>query len=137
MAGITACVLLRTRNFPSLCRAPSGIALSGRRQEIIFQSQYHQSNNLPTPIYNTMAVAIRLRREGSKHRPFFRIIVADSRTRRDGRFIDQIGTYDPLQDKDNSKVDLAKADAWIGKGAQPSETVASLIRKARMALPKA
>ena len=82
-----------------------------------------------------MAVAIRLRREGSKHRPFFRIIVADSRTRRDGRFIDQIGTYDPLQDKNNSKVDLAKADEWIGKGAQPSETVASLIRKARMALP--
>jgi len=84
-----------------------------------------------------MAVAIRLRREGSKDRPFYRIVVADSRKRRDGRFIEMIGTYDPLKKSDNSVIDLAKADGWIGKGAKPSETVASIIRKARLAQPKA
>lgn len=85
-----------------------------------------------------MAVAIRLRREGQKNRPFYRIVVADSRKRRDGRFIEMIGTYDPLKKSDdNSVIDLAKADAWIGKGAKASETVASIIRKARLAQPKA
>jgi small subunit ribosomal protein S16 len=94
-------------------------------------------------IFNTpetkasMAVAIRLRREGSKDRPFYRIVVADSRKRRDGRFIEMIGTYDPLKKKGAAAVDLAKADAWIGKGAKASETVASIIREARKALPKA
>lgn len=83
-----------------------------------------------------MAVAIRLRREGSKDRPFYRIVVADSRSRRDGRFIDMVGTYDPMKKTDNSVVDLTKVDEWIGKGAQASETVASIIRKARKALPK-
>jgi len=85
-----------------------------------------------------MSVAIRLRREGQKNRPFYRIVVADSRKRRDGRFIEMIGTYDPLKKSDdNSLIDLAKADAWIGKGAKASETVASIIRKARLAQPKA
>ena len=84
-----------------------------------------------------MAVAIRLRREGTKNRPFYRIVVADSRKRRDGRFIEMIGTNDPMKATDNSVIDLAKVDGWIGKGAQPSETVASIIRKARLALPKA
>lgn len=85
-----------------------------------------------------MSVAIRLRREGQKNRPFYRIVVADSRKRRDGRFIEMIGTYDPLKKgDDNSLIDLAKVDAWIGKGAKASETVASIIRKARMAQPKA
>lgn len=84
-----------------------------------------------------MAVAIRLRREGSKDRPFYRIVVADSRKRRDGRFIEMIGTYDPMKKSENSLIDLEKADGWIGKGAKPSETVASIIRKARLAQPKA
>jgi small subunit ribosomal protein S16 len=85
-----------------------------------------------------MAVAIRLRREGSKNRPFYRIVVADSRSRRDGRFIEMIGTYDPMKKgDDNSVVDLPKADEWIGKGAKASETVASILRKARKAQPKA
>ena len=85
-----------------------------------------------------MAVAIRLRREGSKDRPFYRIVVADSRKRRDGRFIEMVGTYDPMKKgDDNSVLDLAKVDAWLGKGAKASETVASIIRKARLALPKA
>jgi len=80
---------------------------------------------------DTMAVAIRLRREGNKNRPYYRIIVADKRTRRDGPYIDAIGTYDPMQDGENTKIDLAKADDWISKGAQPSETVASIIKKER------
>ena len=84
-----------------------------------------------------MAVAIRLRREGSKDRPFYRIVVADSRKRRDGRFIEMVGTYDPMKKSDNSVLDLAKVDAWLGKGAKASETVASIIRKARLAQPKA
>lgn len=76
-------------------------------------------------------VKIRLRREGTKDRPYYRIVVADSRSRREGAYIEQLGTYDPLLDKSNFKIDLAKADEWIGKGAQPSETVRSLIKKAR------
>ena len=84
-----------------------------------------------------MAVAIRLRREGSKDRPFYRIVVADSRNRRDGRFIEMVGTYDPLKKTNNSVLDLPKVEAWLGKGARASETVASLIRKARLAQPKA
>ncbi|MDP4582795.1 MAG: 30S ribosomal protein S16 [Verrucomicrobiales bacterium] len=79
-------------------------------------------------------VKIRLRREGTKDRPYYRIIVADGRARREGAFIEQLGTYDPLVDKaDNFSIDLEKADAWIAKGAQPSETVRSMIKKARQA----
>lgn len=78
-----------------------------------------------------MAVAIRLRREGTKNRPFYRIVVADQRHRRDGRFIEMIGTYDPLHADGETKLDLAKAEAWIAKGARPSETVASIIKKER------
>ena len=78
-------------------------------------------------------VKIRLGREGTKDRPYYRIIVADGRARREGAFIEQIGTYDPLLEKDNFKIDLEKADSWIGKGAQPSETVRSMIKKARQA----
>jgi small subunit ribosomal protein S16 len=78
-------------------------------------------------------VKIRLRREGSKDRPYYRIVVADSRARREGAFIEQIGTYDPLLDKESFKIDVAKADEWIGKGAQPTDTVRSLIKKARKA----
>jgi small subunit ribosomal protein S16 len=78
-------------------------------------------------------VKIRLRREGTKDRPYYRIIVADGRARREGAFIEQIGTYDPLLEKDNFKIDLEKVDSWMGKGAQPSETVRSMIKKARQA----
>ena len=66
-----------------------------------------------------MAVAIRLRREGNKNRPFFRIVVTDSRARRDGNFIEQIGTYDPLVEGKNFTIDLEKVDKWVGDGAQP------------------
>jgi small subunit ribosomal protein S16 len=78
-----------------------------------------------------MAVAIRLRREGAKNSPYYRIVVADQRKRRDGMFLDQLGTYDPKVKGKNFNLDLAKAEKWITNGAQPSETVASLIKKAR------
>jgi len=78
-----------------------------------------------------MAVVLRLRRDGNRNRPFFRIVAADQRAKRDGRFIELLGTYDPLKENDDCTVDLEKADAWLSKGAKPSETVASLIKKAR------
>ena len=73
-----------------------------------------------------MPVRIRLSRGGAKKRPYYRIVVADSRRARDGKFIEQIGTYNPMLTKDNPervKVDLDKAKDWIGKGAQPSNRV--------------
>ena len=73
-------------------------------------------------------VKIRLRRMGSKKNPFYRIVVADSRYPRNGRFIEEIGTYDPLQDPAAIKVDAERAQAWIG--AQPTETVKALLKKA-------
>lgn len=78
-------------------------------------------------------VKIRLRREGAKGRPYYRIVVADQRARREGAFIEMIGTYDPLKEENGTTLDLEKADEWIKKGAQPSETVRSLIKKVRKA----
>jgi small subunit ribosomal protein S16 len=82
-----------------------------------------------------MSVKIRLKRIGAKNNPVFRIVVADSRSPRDGKFIEEIGTYNPLKSGENFNVDLARAEYWVGKGAQPSETVASFIKKARKAAP--
>ncbi len=76
-------------------------------------------------------VRIRLTRMGAKKKPFYRIVVADSRSPRDGRAIESIGHYNPMTEPATLKVDLEKADAWIKKGAQPSETVANLIARAR------
>ncbi len=76
-----------------------------------------------------MAVSIRLRREGTKNRPYYRVVVADSRSPRDGKFIEIIGTYDPKQTGQNSSFDVERAEYWISKGAQPSDTVRSLIKK--------
>ena len=78
-----------------------------------------------------MAVSIRLRREGTTNRPYYKVVVADSRSPRDGKFIEIIGTYDPKKTGDNSKIDTARADYWISKGAQPSDTVRSLLKKNR------
>ncbi len=78
-----------------------------------------------------MAVAIRLNRQGSKDRPYYKIVVVDSRKRRDGRYIEQVGTYDPMQAGVNYTIDLEKVDKWLANGAQPSETVNSIIRKSR------
>jgi len=76
-----------------------------------------------------MAVAIRLRREGALNRPYYKIVVADKRSPRDGKFIEIIGTYDPKKPDHNSTINLERADYWIGKGAQPSDTVRSLIKR--------
>lgn len=75
-------------------------------------------------------VKIRLRRMGAKKAPFYRIVVADSRYPRDGRFIEEIGTYDPTAEPAQLKVDADRAQAWIKTGAQPTETVKSLLKKA-------
>jgi small subunit ribosomal protein S16 len=76
-----------------------------------------------------MAVRIRLTRKGRKKQPFYRIIVADSQAPRDGKFLDIVGTYDPMQNPVLVQIDSEKLDSWINKGAQPTETVASLIKK--------
>ncbi len=75
-----------------------------------------------------MAVKIRLARHGSKGRPFYRIVVADARSPRDGAFIDRIGTYDPQTEPSDIKVDAEKARDWIGKGAQPTDQVRNLLK---------
>ena len=76
-----------------------------------------------------MAVSIRLRREGAKNRPYYRVVVTDSRSPRDGKFIEIIGTYDPKRTGQNSSFSVERAEYWISKGAQPSDTVRSLIKK--------
>lgn len=77
-----------------------------------------------------MAVKIRLRRMGAKKNPFYRIVVADSRSPRDGRFIEEIGYYDPIKKPAEVKIDEAKAQEWLKNGAQLSDTVKSLFVKA-------
>ncbi len=76
-----------------------------------------------------MAVKIRLRRMGAKKAPFYRIVVADSRFPRDGRFIEEIGYYDPTKNPSVVEVDAEKAKKWISNGAQPTDTVRSLLKK--------
>jgi len=76
-----------------------------------------------------MAVKIRLKRIGAKKSPFYRVVVADARYPRDGRFIEEIGTYNPLVDPAEIKIDIEKADKWIKNGAQPTDTVKALIKK--------
>ncbi len=74
---------------------------------------------------------IRLRRIGAKKAPFYRIVVAESRFARDGRFVEEIGTYNPLKDPAEFTIDLAKAEDWIKKGAQPTDKVKAIIEKAK------
>ena len=76
-----------------------------------------------------MAVKIRLRRMGAKRAPFYRVVVADSRYPRDGRFIEEIGTYDPTKDPPAVNIDAEKAKKWISNGAQPTDTVKALLKK--------
>lgn len=76
-----------------------------------------------------MAVKIRLRRMGAKKAPFYRIVVADSRYPRDGRFIEELGYYDPTKEPSVLKVDDEKAKSWIANGAQPTDTVNALLKK--------
>ena len=74
-------------------------------------------------------VKIRLKRIGAHKKPFYRVVVADSRTPRDGSFIEEIGTYDPLKDPAEIKIDAERAQNWLDNGAQPTETVRSLLKK--------
>ncbi len=76
-----------------------------------------------------MAVKIRLRRMGAKKAPFYRVVVADSRYPRDGRFIEELGYFDPTKDPAIVKIDGDKAKEWIAKGAQPTDTVKALLKK--------
>ncbi len=108
---------------PSFFGNPSWRRRCGSRQENTFDF--------------IMAVKIRMKRVGAKNAPVFRIVVADGRSPRDGKFIEEIGTYQPLKKGDNFKLDLDRAKYWLGKGAQPSETVASFIKKASKAVATA
>ena len=76
-----------------------------------------------------MAVKIRLRRVGAKKAPFYRVVVADSRFPRDGRFIEEIGTFNPVKDDKAITLDVERAKYWLGVGAQPSQTVKTVLRK--------
>ena len=76
-----------------------------------------------------MAVKMRLRRMGAKKAPFYRVIIADERAPRDGKFIDEIGYYNPLTNPAEIKINAEKAEKWLSNGAQPTETVKSLLKK--------
>ena len=80
-----------------------------------------------------MAVKIRLKRIGAKKAPFYRVVVAESKYARDGRFIEEIGTYNPLVDPAEVKIDIERANYWIKNGAQPTDTVKALLKKAQEA----
>lgn len=82
-----------------------------------------------------MAVKIRLRREGATNRPYYKVVVTDSRSPRDGKFIEIIGTYDPKKADGPAVIDQARADYWISVGAQPSDTVKSLLKRQRKNAP--
>ena len=82
-------------------------------------------------------VRIRLTRKGAKKRPFYRIVAADQRAPRDGRFIEQLGYYDPMKNPSELKLDLERVDYWLGTGAQPTDTLKSLIGRARAAAAEA
>jgi small subunit ribosomal protein S16 len=79
-----------------------------------------------------MSVSIRLRREGNLNKPYFKVVVADQRSPRDGKFIEIVGNYDPKLAGENANVDISRIDYWIQNGAQPSDTVRSIIKKARL-----
>jgi small subunit ribosomal protein S16 len=78
-----------------------------------------------------LAVKIRLARHGAKKAPYYRVVVADARSPRDGRFIEEVGRYNPCANPTYVKLDLEKIDTWLANGAQPTETVVKLVAKAR------
>ena len=80
----------------------------------------------------TMAVEIRLRRMGAKKAPFYRVVVADSRYPRNGRFIEEVGTYNPLTDPATVNIDAEAVKKWISNGAQPTDTVKALLKKSNI-----
>jgi len=84
-----------------------------------------------------MAVKIRLARGGAKKRPFYRIVATDARSPRDGRFLEKLGTYNPMTEEGTVTLDRARVDYWLGVGAQPTDAVRRLLRKATKAEPAA
>ena len=84
-----------------------------------------------------MAVIIRLRRDGTKNSPYYRVVVADKHSPRDGKFLELIGTYDPKKKDDNATIKLDRVDHWVKLGARPSDTVRSIIKKAKAKSAKA
>ncbi|MEM0964652.1 MAG: 30S ribosomal protein S16 [Verrucomicrobiota bacterium] len=84
-----------------------------------------------------MALKIRLQRHGNRHNPFYRVVVAENTARRDGRYVELVGTYDPQNQSEEKqwKLDLERVDYWQSVGAKPTDTVRSLIRRARRAAP--
>jgi small subunit ribosomal protein S16 len=84
-----------------------------------------------------MAVAIRLRREGNRNSPYYKVVVADKRSPRDGKFIEIVGNYDPKKAGANYSVKLERIEHWVKNGAQMSDTVRSIVKKARAAAPAA
>ncbi|MCK6529355.1 30S ribosomal protein S16 [Myxococcota bacterium] len=84
-----------------------------------------------------MSVKLRLARHGSKKNPFYRVVAADTRSRRDGRFLEVVGTYDPQRNPTHVQLDGEKIRSWIAKGAQPTDKVRALIRKAGVLRPSA
>ncbi len=76
-----------------------------------------------------MATKIRLQRHGAKKRPFYQVVIADERSRRDGRFIENVGYYDPTKNPEVVKLDIEKVNSWLGKGAQPTDTVSQILKK--------
>lgn len=86
-----------------------------------------------------MALKIRLQRHGNRHNPFYRVVVAENTARRDGRYVELLGTYDPQNKTEENqwKLDLERVDYWQKHGAKPTDTVRSLIRRARKAAPEA
>jgi len=95
------------------------------------------SDARPSPEHrkSIIMVVIRLARGGAKKRPFYRIVVADVRSPRDGRYIEQVGTYNPRVEENSVNVKLDRVDHWLSKGAKATDTTASLIRRVRKALP--
>jgi len=84
-----------------------------------------------------MAVIIRLRRDGTKNSPYYRVVVADKHSPRDGKFLELIGTYDPKKKGDNATIKLDRVAHWVKNGARPSDTVRSIIKKAKASAAKA
>ncbi len=124
------------RAFPDLSTFSPRFCLASRRASFSFPALPPTGGPFSKE-FTHMAVALRLNRQGTKDRPYYKIVAVDSRKRLDGRFIEQLGTYDPLVEGTNYTIDLTLADKWLGVGAKPSETVNSIIRKARTAAAKA
>jgi small subunit ribosomal protein S16 len=108
------------------------LALAKTRLHVLEKSALSRPQIVPSNTHSYMVV-IRLRREGTKDRPFYRIVAADQRFQRDGRFLEILGTYNPMTKDSAITLNTERADYWLSVGAQPSETVRSIIKRAKAA----